>query len=97
MNLLEQAKSLTMMWYIIFTVFVGYIIYKWIKDYFSPLYDIPEPPRYGIFRHLPYFINCESSIELLAEWGKQFKDYGFYKIDPLGKSLFVWFHSRVFF
>ena len=89
MNLLEQTKPLTMMWYIILTVFVGYIIYKCMKEYLSPLYDIPEPPRYGILRHLPYFINCKSPIELLAEWGKQFKDYGFYKIDPLGKTLFV--------
>ena len=89
MNLLEQTKPLTMMWYIILTVFVGYIIYKLMKEYLSPLCDIPEPPRYGILRHLPYFINCKSPIELLAEWGKQFKDYGFYKIDPLGKTLFV--------
>ena len=80
MNLLEQAKSLTMMWYIILTVFVGYIIYKWIKDYFSPLYDIPEPPRYGILRHLPYFINCESSIELLAEWENNLKIMVFTKL-----------------
>ena len=66
MNLLEQTKPLTIMWYIILTVFAGYIIYKWMKEYLSPLCDIPEPPRYGILRHLPYFINCKSPIELLA-------------------------------
>ena len=43
-------KVITMLWYIILTVFVRYIMYKWIKEYCSPLYDIPEPPRYGNFK-----------------------------------------------
>ena len=78
-----------MLWYVILTAFTGYTIYKWMKDYFSPLYKIPEPPRYGILGHLPYFIKSANTIELLAEWGKQFKDYGFYKIDPVvGKISF---------
>ena len=67
-----------------------------MKDYFSPLYDIPEPPRYGILGHLPYFIKSPNTIELLAEWGKQFKDYGFYKIDPVvGKISFFWLSNSI--
>ena len=79
-----------MLWHVILTALIGYAIYKWMKDYFSPLYDIPEPPRYSILGHLPYFVKSPNTIELLVEWGKQFKDYGFYKIDPVvGKiSLF---------
>ena len=89
MKLLEQSKPLTMVWYIILTAFIGYTIYKWMKDYFSPLYDISEPPRYSILGHFPYFIKHTNTIELLVEWGKQFKDYGFYKFDPVvGKISF---------
>ena len=77
-----------MIWYIILTAFVGYFIYKWMKEYFSPLYEIPEPPRYGFLRHLPYFLKSQNTVEMLVEWGEQFKDYGFYKIDPvIGKIL----------
>ena len=72
MKLLEQSKSLTMMWYIILTVFAGYIIYKWMQEYCSPLYDIPEPPRYGILRHLPYFMKTPDNVELVGKWGEQF-------------------------
>ena len=61
-----------------------------MESYFSPLHDIPEPPLYGILKHLPYFLKSPNNIELLVKWGEQFKDYGFYKIDPLvGKTLFA--------
>ena len=48
-----------------------------MEDYFSPLHDIPEPPRYGILKHRPYFLKSPSNIELLVKWEEQFKDYGF--------------------
>ena len=79
-----------MIWYIILTIFAAYFIYKWMNEYFSPLYDIPEPPRYGILRHLPYFLKSHNTVEMLVKWGEQFKDYGFYKIDPVvGKISFA--------
>ena len=79
-----------MIWYIILTIFVAYFIYKWMKEYFSPLYDIPEPPRYIILRHLPYFLKSQNTVEMLVKWGEQFKDYVFYKIDPVvGKISFA--------
>ena len=90
MKLLEQSKPLAMVWYIILTALIGYAIYKWMKDYFSPLCDIPEPPRYSILGHFPYFIKYPNTIELIVEWGKQFKDYGFYKFDGgVGKISFL--------
>ena len=58
-----------------------------MEDYFSPLHDIPEPPRYGILKHRPYFLKSPSNIELLVKWEEQFKIMVLYKIDPLvGKT-----------
>ena len=72
-----------MIWYIILTAFVGYFIYKWMKEYFSPLHGISELQCYGILRHPPYFLKSQNAVEVLVKWGEKFKDYGFYKIDPV--------------
>ena len=36
-----------------------------------------------ILRHLPFFMKIPDNVELVGKWFEQFKDYGFYKIDPV--------------
>ena len=36
-----------------------------------------------ILRHLPFFMKIPDNVELVGKSCEQFKDYGFYKIDPV--------------
>ena len=85
---------ITMIALILFTLFVAFIGYLWIKPYFSPLRHIPEPPSWPILRHLPYILMAEDIINLFERWISKFRDEGLFKIDSvIGK--YMYFISKI--
>ena len=66
-----------------FTLFVAFIVYLWIKPYFSPLHHIPEPPAWPILRHLPLIVVAKDHLGLFESWVAKFKDEGLFKINNI--------------
>ena len=69
-----------MYFWIICSIVVGYVLYKIISDFFSPIHQIPEPPGHFILGHLPEFMKKQDSM---TKWGEQFKEYGMYTLRTL--------------
>jgi len=65
------------------TFIIGYIIYKYIEAYLSPLNKIPEPKRHPLLRHFQYFVKAKDTLDLISSWCYEFKEYGLFKIDML--------------
>ena len=65
------------------TLVIGYWIYQSILKYLSPLHRIPEPRRYWLLNHLPYFLKAKDELDLYMSWAEQFKEHGMFKIETL--------------
>ena len=77
-----------MYFWILCSAVAGYVVYKIISDYFSPIRQIREPPGHFILGHLPEFIKKQDTISMLTKWCEQFKEYGMFRIQPRPQSNF---------
>ena len=78
-----EIISNEMLFVIACTLVIGYWIYQSILKYLSPLYHIPEPCRYWLLNHLPYFLKAKDELDLYLSWAEQFKEYGMFKLETL--------------
>lgn len=78
-----EIISNEMLFVIACTLVIGYWIYQSILKYLSPLYHIPEPSRYWLLNHLPYFLEAKDELDLYLSWAEQFKEYGMFKLETL--------------
>ena len=54
--------------------------YEWM---FPAASNIPSPPSYPIFRHLPYFWGGFNDEKMLMQWAEDFKEEGIFEFDIL--------------